>query len=309
MGENGQGRLPAYLAPIAADAAARRQYSFSRLSGQLHARTAGGQSTAGDGETAPEPSLDPKGLGTLVHAVLAEIDFARPGDVTGVVRRLAEQHLPGAADSLGEPIEMVRRFLASPRAAELAAASEVHRELEFLLAWPPGENAAAAGRASQNAATGGRASQNAATGGRAKTRRPPVPQMVGATSGRGFVGSPTGDICKATSTVFIGILPTNGGCWTSRPIRSVRAKLRNQRRPTSCKCSCMPWRSRRFSVLRRPNWRRASSAPVWNITSPGRRRPAAGDRAAKCRAPIKPRPAVAPQGRDRWSRFGRELHL
>ena len=168
MGENGQGRLPAYLAPIAADAAARRQYSFSRLSGQLHARTAGGQSTAGDGGTAPEPSLDPKGLGTLVHAVLAEIDFARPGDVTGVVRRLAEQHLPGAADSLGEPIEMVRRFLASPRAAELAAASEVHRELEFLLAWPPGENAAAAGRASQNAATGGRASQNAATGGRAK---------------------------------------------------------------------------------------------------------------------------------------------
>ena len=195
MGENGQGRLPAYLAPIAADAAARRQYSFSRLSGQLHARTAGGQSTAGDGETAPEPSLDPKGLGTLVHAVLAEIDFARPGDVTGVVRRLAEQHLPGAADSLGEPIEMVRRFLASPRAAELAAASEVHRELEFLLAWPPGENAAAAGRASQNAATGGRASQNprpvakdAAAAGLADGRRDQRSRLCGEPNGRYLQG-------------------------------------------------------------------------------------------------------------------------
>ena len=32
---------------------------------------------------------------------------------------------------------MIGRFLASPRAAEIAAAKEVYRELEFLLAWPP----------------------------------------------------------------------------------------------------------------------------------------------------------------------------
>ena len=38
-------------------------------------------------------------------------------------------------------MEMVARFLASPRAAEIAAADEVHRELEFLLAWPPDDKA------------------------------------------------------------------------------------------------------------------------------------------------------------------------
>lgn len=36
-----------------------------------------------------------------------------------------------------EPIELIRRFVASPRAAEIAAATEVYAELEFLLAWPP----------------------------------------------------------------------------------------------------------------------------------------------------------------------------
>jgi ATP-dependent helicase/nuclease subunit A len=187
MGENGQGRLPAYLAPIAADAAARRQYSFSRLSGQLHARTTSGQPMAGDGESAPEPPLDPKGLGTLVHAVLAEIDFARPGDVTEAVRRLAEQHLPEAAGRLDEPIEMVRRFLASPRAAELAAASEMHRELEFLLAWPPGDKAATAERDSDKAAIAERTKDGAAAG-HADGRRDQRSPLCGVPGGRYLQG-------------------------------------------------------------------------------------------------------------------------
>ncbi len=34
---------------------------------------------------------------------------------------------------------MIERFLRSPRADELRAATVVHRELEFLLRWPPGE--------------------------------------------------------------------------------------------------------------------------------------------------------------------------
>jgi ATP-dependent helicase/nuclease subunit A len=168
MGANGQGRLPMHLAPIAADAAARRQYSFSRINGQLHARSGGGQAAPWDGETPPEPPLDPKGLGTLVHAVLAEIDFARPGDVAEAVRRLAEQHLPDSADGLDEPIEMIRRFLASPRAGQLAAAAELHRELEFLLAWPPdADKAAIADRAAEKAAIADRAADKAAIADRA----------------------------------------------------------------------------------------------------------------------------------------------
>ena len=54
-----------------------------------------------------------------------------------LVRRHALRHLPEAGPELEEPIAWIRRFLASPRAAAIAAAAEVHREIEFLLAWPP----------------------------------------------------------------------------------------------------------------------------------------------------------------------------
>ena len=54
-----------------------------------------------------------------------------------LVRRYAQQQLLDDEIPLDEPIEMVRRFLTSPRAAEIAAAGQVHAELEFLLAWPP----------------------------------------------------------------------------------------------------------------------------------------------------------------------------
>lgn len=135
----GGGRVPAYLAPVPPDPGARRQYSFSRLSGRLHAA----DETAPVGPPQDElsagpPALDPRGLGTLVHEVLAEIDFSKPGDIPGLVRRHAPRHLPEAEDRPDEPAEMLRRFVASPRAAEIAAAAKVYRELEFLLAWPPG---------------------------------------------------------------------------------------------------------------------------------------------------------------------------
>ncbi len=153
MGADGEGRRPKYLAPLEIDRTARRWFSFSRLSGELHA---GGGSLNTDrfDETAPaEPRLDPRGLGTLVHAVLAQIDFARPEGVQELVERLAPEHFDSAPGNLGEPIEMIERFLHSPRAAELAAAKEVYRELEFLLAWPC--EAASGDRASVKVADGG----------------------------------------------------------------------------------------------------------------------------------------------------------
>ena len=135
----GSGRVPQYLAPVPPDPAARRQYSFSRLSGALHTGAGRPRSDPleSDGPWEP-PAVDPIGLGTLVHAVLAEIDFADPGDVPAMVRRHAQRHLPDAENGLDEPIELIGRFLASARAAEIAAAKEVYPELEFLLAWPPG---------------------------------------------------------------------------------------------------------------------------------------------------------------------------
>ena len=48
------------------------------------------------------------------------------------------QHGGSDGDGLDEPIAWIQRLLASPRGAALAGAAESYRELEFLLAWPPG---------------------------------------------------------------------------------------------------------------------------------------------------------------------------
>ena len=150
----GTGRVPPHLAPVPPDAGAREQFSFSRLSGVLHRHDAGLQVEPIDEGTPQPPLLDPLGLGTLVHAVLDELDFARPEEIAELVRRHAQRHLGDGGglsqfsrsengtvpfpEELAEPTAMIERFAASPRAAELAAAAEVYRELEFLLPWPPG---------------------------------------------------------------------------------------------------------------------------------------------------------------------------
>jgi ATP-dependent helicase/nuclease subunit A len=139
MAAEGDGLLPKHLGAVPPDPTDRRQYSFSRLTGILHARNAPTHSPAADGEeTAGPPSLDPRGLGTLVHAVLADIDMSRPEQVAELVHRHAARHLPDEGQLLAEPIELIERLMASPRGAAMAAAVEVHRELEFLLAWPLG---------------------------------------------------------------------------------------------------------------------------------------------------------------------------
>jgi ATP-dependent helicase/nuclease subunit A len=154
MVKKGEGRLPKYLAAVAPDKTARRQFSFSRLSGSLQEHSTPRLVEVEDTEEFFAPALDPLGIGTLVHAVLAEVDFANPGDFTAIIRRHAvntgEQTFLSADSengnvpfmpkiNLDEPIDMIGRFLASPRAAQIASAEEVHRELEFLLAWPPGK--------------------------------------------------------------------------------------------------------------------------------------------------------------------------
>jgi ATP-dependent exoDNAse (exonuclease V) beta subunit len=48
---------------------------------------------------------------------------------------IGADHELAAADAAA----MIERFLQSPRAGELAAAKIVRRELEFVLAWPPGD--------------------------------------------------------------------------------------------------------------------------------------------------------------------------
>lgn len=130
----GKGTAPTLIGPVPPDPHARRAFSFSRLTGQLHGPVGPAMPAAG---LPDEPELDARGLGTLVHAVMAEVDFAQPGDVEALVRRHALRHLPEMAD-LQEPVHMIQRFLESSRAADMATAAKMYRELEFLLAWPPG---------------------------------------------------------------------------------------------------------------------------------------------------------------------------
>ena len=105
-------------------------------------RGIGGPSLEEDGSPSPPP-LDPLGLGTLVHAVLADLaagsDDSRAA-IEALVRRHAWRHLPESTQQLDEPIELIARLAASPRWASLRAASCVYTEFEFLLAWPPGNH-------------------------------------------------------------------------------------------------------------------------------------------------------------------------
>jgi len=149
----GKGRVPRFTGRVPADAAARRQYSFSRLSGALHRPTEHSAKIALDDDSGEPQAVDPLGLGTLVHAVLAEMDFSAPdrrsastgkmpapaADVKPLVTRLASAHLKKNDGNAAEAIAMIERFQKSSRAAELAAAQESHAELEFMLAWPPGD--------------------------------------------------------------------------------------------------------------------------------------------------------------------------
>ncbi len=133
---------PASIRPIAIDAAARREFSFSRLNGTLHAARMASTDESAEPEAAAEQrgAIDPLGLGTLVHAVLEEIPLgsaAGAAELDALIARHAPDHVPDDEAAAAEARELVGRFFESPLAAELAASPEVHRETEFLLAWPP----------------------------------------------------------------------------------------------------------------------------------------------------------------------------
>ena len=121
----------------------RREFSFSRLSGQLVSATAvdelGNNGTPGtETSNGDRPGVGPSDgalLGTLVHDVLGEtLTGTQLGDV--VARHADELAIPDGP-LREEATALVTSFLASDRAAQIAAATEVHREIEFLLAWPP----------------------------------------------------------------------------------------------------------------------------------------------------------------------------
>jgi ATP-dependent helicase/nuclease subunit A len=131
----GDGSVPREALPIAADVAARRQFSVSRLTGQFVRREL-------EFESRPmsDDAVDPRELGVLVHAVLERIRLQADQEIDAWCERLAAEivtHHRGRAAELAR--EMVNRLVQSSRWSAMATAAAIHREVEFLLAWPPAE--------------------------------------------------------------------------------------------------------------------------------------------------------------------------
>jgi ATP-dependent helicase/nuclease subunit A len=135
------GGVPREAQAIPPDAAARRRFSFSQMTGHL-APVAWHPSHQDDESQPADPVLassHPGGrdFGALVHAALQDVDFQNPGDIRGLCDFLAPT-LSGNSERLAaDAAAVVEQFLSTPRARQLAEAKVVRRELEFLLPWPP----------------------------------------------------------------------------------------------------------------------------------------------------------------------------
>ena len=139
----GAGELPRGSEAIPADLASRRRFSFSQLTGALALQAESddesldGQATGADAATL-DRDREGRALGSLVHAALERIDFKRPQPLDKLFASLAIiAPDPPTEKLVARATKLVEAFLASPRAAELAAARVIRREVEFLLPWPP----------------------------------------------------------------------------------------------------------------------------------------------------------------------------
>jgi ATP-dependent helicase/nuclease subunit A len=143
--------------PVSVDLAAQRRFSVSRLNGHLQSANEESISTFmfAEADQTSNPTMASAAgadLGILVHQALARIDFV-VGSIDGmnsdairtIVERCARASHSDAPDLMQTAVEILERFLQSARAHDLANAAAIHRELEFLLAWPS-EISAAAGK-------------------------------------------------------------------------------------------------------------------------------------------------------------------
>jgi ATP-dependent helicase/nuclease subunit A len=118
---------------IPPDSLARQRFSFSWLSGALERE----EEPVAYAERAEGTAAQALGLGTLVHAVLAAIDFSKPGQWRPLVTLHAERLQIDDREPVAEATRLIEQFMDSPRAASLAAADQSMAEVEFLLKWPP----------------------------------------------------------------------------------------------------------------------------------------------------------------------------
>lgn len=131
------GAAPPAVGPIGIDPDAITTFSVSRLSGKLHTSAPLAES---DDDNRVAEEVDPRRLGTLVHAIIERLE---PGDpamnrsIAAWTRSLAPQHLRRAVERGGDlAIEQVRRFVSSEDWLAMASADRLDREVEFLMRWP-----------------------------------------------------------------------------------------------------------------------------------------------------------------------------
>ena len=126
--------IPESVLPLSLDISERHHFSFSRISGQLQQGVTSPDSA--DESFSEIQDLDPKGLGTLVHAVLERVNFHDTNDIRGLCDFLSPVHMDSHWNEAAiAASEMINRFLKTKRANALANATSVHREVEFLLPW------------------------------------------------------------------------------------------------------------------------------------------------------------------------------
>ncbi|MBI1901985.1 MAG: UvrD-helicase domain-containing protein [Planctomycetia bacterium] len=137
---------PRSVDPLAVDAAARREFSFSRLRGTLHpvgpGPTDGEPAERAEMRAISQPLPDDKtaiDLGVLVHEALEGIDLKRDYTANTIRAAVDERAIELSVDPAlcSDAADLVWRFVQSPRMGQLRKARRVYRELEFLLAWPP----------------------------------------------------------------------------------------------------------------------------------------------------------------------------
>lgn len=134
--------LPETIAVIAPDPSRRVQFSASELEqidAELRAQPAPSQETSprsstDDEESSPGDFNTATTFGTLVHAVLEQLDVRQPTDVAELIASCSRAMPEEPDETMQHRAEqMIRGFLASSVADEMRTARHDFRELEFLL--------------------------------------------------------------------------------------------------------------------------------------------------------------------------------
>ncbi len=146
LAADGAATIPCEVVPVLVDRTAQHRFSFSRLTGQLiraHAQPVfpgSAEGFASQTQANTTSDIDARGFGRLVHDVLERVDFARPTEIATWCEHLAPFHVIQNSEHAARlACAMIERFTASSSGQKLATAAVVQREIDFLLAWPPGE--------------------------------------------------------------------------------------------------------------------------------------------------------------------------